>query len=201
MWRKPVGEGARVTTLLALTRAFSKDGGHGGPRRERPSIADPSGGSEAGRALREPGRPPRKCCSRRSGTSCRLAAGRADPRHLGLVLAARRVGLIAFLAVSLALALGLAALPAACVGKGAQPVRARRGIGLRADLVEGGAGGGAEARARADDGVQRPHRHRAGAGGGADGALVVAPVEAGMPARLRVNVDEDEASGLSRARP
>jgi hypothetical protein len=32
MWRKPVGEGAkRVTTLLALTRLFSKDGGHGDP--------------------------------------------------------------------------------------------------------------------------------------------------------------------------
>jgi len=35
--RKPVGEGAkRVTTLLALKRRFSKDAGHGDPRRERP---------------------------------------------------------------------------------------------------------------------------------------------------------------------
>ena len=32
MCRKPVGEGAkRVTTLLALTRRFSKDGHHGDP--------------------------------------------------------------------------------------------------------------------------------------------------------------------------
>ena len=104
----------------------------------------------------------------RAGPVPAVASGRAAGRHRGLVLAAGPGGLDRLHrdhgGAGARDAGDGAGQP---LGAGARLVRPRRGVRLRADLVDGGAGRRAADRARAGDGHHRVGGERAAAGGGA----------------------------------
>ncbi len=101
---------------------------------------------------------------------------------------------IAFLLAALGLALGSVALGGGTRwGRSACHLRVRRRFGLRPDLVEGGARRRAAPRARWHDGSHRHDRKRPALAAERVIRLVVRPAGAGLPHRLRVNVDEDKA--------